>query len=110
MTPLGRRMIDDMSLRNLAPNTIKSYVQRISGFARYFKTSPEYLGPDHVRAYLLGGQGDRERTDRERTTAGSRRGHCYSPKTTAQSGQEQVLALRCVGFFSLNLMATPPAR
>jgi integrase/recombinase XerD len=53
MTPLRRRMIDDMSLRNLAPKTIESYVQRVSGFARYFKTSPEHLGPDHVRAYLL---------------------------------------------------------
>jgi site-specific recombinase XerD len=53
MTPLRRRMIDDMTLRNLAPKTIESYVQRISGFAQYFKTSPEHLGPDHVRAYLL---------------------------------------------------------
>ncbi len=53
MTPLRRRMIDDMTLRNLAPKTIESYVQRISGFATYFKTSPEHLGPDHVRAYLL---------------------------------------------------------
>ena len=53
MTPLRRRMIDDMTLRNLAPRTIESYVQRISGFAQYFKTSPEHLGPDHVRAYLL---------------------------------------------------------
>jgi len=53
MTPLRRRMIDDMTLRNLAPKTIESYVQRVSGFARYFKTPPEQLGPDHVRAYLL---------------------------------------------------------
>jgi integrase/recombinase XerD len=53
MTPLRRRMIDDMSLRNLAPKTIESYVQRVSGFARHFNSSPEHLGPDHVRAYLL---------------------------------------------------------
>jgi len=53
MTPLRRRMIDDMTLRNLAPKTTEPYVQRISGFAQYFKTSPEYLGPDHVLAYLL---------------------------------------------------------
>jgi integrase/recombinase XerD len=53
MTPLRRRMIDDMTLRNLSPKTIESYVQRISGFATYFKTSPEHLGPDDVRAYLL---------------------------------------------------------
>ena len=53
MTPLRRRMIDDMTLRNLVPKTIESYVQRVSGFAQYFNTSPEHLGPDHVRAYLL---------------------------------------------------------
>jgi len=49
MTPLRRQMIDDMALRNLAPKTIESCVQRISGFARYFKTSPEHLGPDQDR-------------------------------------------------------------
>jgi hypothetical protein len=52
MTPLRRRMIDDMTLGNLAPKTIESYVQRISGLAQYFKTSPEHLGPvpaiDHL--------------------------------------------------------------
>jgi hypothetical protein len=34
MTPLRRRMIDDMTLHNLAPKTIESYVRRISGFAQ----------------------------------------------------------------------------
>jgi site-specific recombinase XerD len=53
MTPLRRRMIDDMTMRNLAPMTIVSYVQRIPGFAQYFNSSPEHLGLDHVRAYLL---------------------------------------------------------
>jgi integrase/recombinase XerD len=53
MTPLRRRMIDDMTLRNLAPKTIASYTQRVAAFARYFKTSPEQLGPDQVRTYLL---------------------------------------------------------
>jgi integrase/recombinase XerD len=52
MTPLRRRMIEDMTRRNLAPKTIESYVQRVAEFARYFKTSPERLGPDHVRTYL----------------------------------------------------------
>ncbi len=46
MTPLRRRMIDDMPLRNLSPKTIESYAQRITGFAAYFKTAPEQLGPD----------------------------------------------------------------
>ena len=53
MTPLRRRMIDDMKLRNLAPRTIKAYVSRVATFARHFGRSPEALGPDDVRAYLL---------------------------------------------------------
>jgi integrase/recombinase XerD len=45
MTPLRRRMIDDMQLRNLAPRTIKAYVSRVGTFARHFGRSPEALGP-----------------------------------------------------------------
>jgi integrase/recombinase XerD len=53
MTPLRRRMIEDMRLRNLAPRTIQTYLERVAGFAQYFHTSPEDLGAEHVRAYLL---------------------------------------------------------
>ena len=53
MTPLRRRMIDDMTLRNLAPRTIQAYVERVADFARHFGTSPEHLGPDQIRTYLL---------------------------------------------------------
>jgi integrase/recombinase XerD len=53
MTPLRRRLIDDMTLRNLTPETIKAYVGCVARFARHFHTSPEHLGPEHVRAFLL---------------------------------------------------------
>jgi site-specific recombinase XerD len=53
MTALRRRMIEDMTLRNFAPLTIKSYVERVADFARHFGISPEHLGPDQIRAYLL---------------------------------------------------------
>jgi integrase/recombinase XerD len=53
MTPLRRRMIDDMTLRNFTPATIKAYVRCIARFARHFHSSPELLGPEHIRAYLL---------------------------------------------------------
>jgi hypothetical protein len=53
MTPLRRRMIDDMTLRNFTPKTVHSYVQCIARFARHFNTSPELLGPEHVRAFLV---------------------------------------------------------
>jgi site-specific recombinase XerD len=52
MTPLCRRRIEDMRLRNPAPRIIDTYVDRVA-FARHFGTSPEHLGPDHIRAYLL---------------------------------------------------------
>jgi integrase/recombinase XerD len=53
MTPLRRRMIDDMALRNFTRQTIESYVQCAARFARHFKSSPEHLGPEDVRAYLV---------------------------------------------------------
>ncbi|HMB02887.1 MAG TPA: site-specific integrase [Isosphaeraceae bacterium] len=53
MTPLRRRMIQDMQLRNFAPGTIALYVNCVARFARHFGTSPEHLGPEDVRAYLL---------------------------------------------------------
>jgi integrase/recombinase XerD len=53
MTPLRRRMIEDMELRNLAPTTIRVYVERVAAFAKHFDKSPDRLGPAEVRAYLL---------------------------------------------------------
>ena len=53
MTPLRRRMIDDMQLRNLSPRTIDTYISRVGTFARHFGRSPEVLGPEDVRTYLL---------------------------------------------------------
>src|SRR3954464_9971776 len=53
MTPLRQRMIEDMKLRNLAPRTIQVYVERVATFAKHFGKSPEHLGPDDVRTYLL---------------------------------------------------------
>jgi integrase/recombinase XerD len=53
MTPLRRRMIEDMTLRNFTAQTIQSYVRCVARFARYFNASPEQLGPEQVRTYLL---------------------------------------------------------
>ena len=53
MTPLRRRMIEDMTLRNFTQQTIDTYVQSVARFARYFDLSPEHLGPEHIRTYLL---------------------------------------------------------
>jgi integrase/recombinase XerD len=53
MTPLRRRMIDDMTLRNFTPATIEAYVRCVVRFARHFRSSPDLLGPEQVRSYLL---------------------------------------------------------
>ena len=46
-------MIEDMRIRNLAPNTQKWYIEHVAAFARYFGCSPDRLGPEQVRAYQL---------------------------------------------------------
>src|SRR5207237_8761845 len=51
MTPLRRRFIDDLRLRNMSPRTIETYVLRVVLFARHFGRSPELLGADEVRRY-----------------------------------------------------------
>jgi site-specific recombinase XerD len=46
-------MIEDMQIRNLTPNTQRVYVEQVVRFARYFRKSPDHLGPAEIRAYLL---------------------------------------------------------
>jgi site-specific recombinase XerD len=46
-------MIEDLILRNRTPKTIKAYIGWVADFARYFRASPDRLGPEHVRSYLL---------------------------------------------------------
>jgi integrase/recombinase XerD len=53
MTPLRRWMIDDMQIRNLAPNTQRVYVAQVVRFACHFRKSPELLGPAEIRTYLI---------------------------------------------------------
>ncbi len=53
MTPLRRRMIDDLKLRNYSPYTIDGYVRAVRKFAEFHGRSPDELGNEHVRQFLL---------------------------------------------------------
>jgi integrase/recombinase XerD len=52
-TILRQRMIEDMQVRNLSPQTQSAYVMQVSLFARHFNKSPAILGPEDIRAYQL---------------------------------------------------------
>ena len=53
MTPLRRRVIEEMQVRNLAPSTQKIYLGCIARYAQYYGRSPDSLSHEHVRKYLL---------------------------------------------------------
>ena len=52
-SPLRRRMIEDMTVRNLSPATQRSYVHAVSKFSRFFGRSPEALTLEDVRTYQV---------------------------------------------------------
>ena len=53
MTALRERMLNDLKVRNLAENTQTSYLQSVTGLARYYRRSPDQLSVREVQDYLL---------------------------------------------------------
>src|SRR5229473_2139936 len=53
MSPLRRRMVEDMTIRNLSPATQRSYLHAVSKFSRYFGRSPDRLDLEDVRAFQV---------------------------------------------------------
>jgi integrase/recombinase XerD len=53
MSPLRRRMIEDMTVRNLSPATQRSYIYAVAKFSEYFGKSPDQLGVEDVRVYQI---------------------------------------------------------
>jgi hypothetical protein len=71
MSPLRRRMIEDMTVRNLSPATQRSYISAVLKFSRYFGRSPGPVGtgrrprfpgsPGVDGHFVAGAQSDRMR-------------------------------------------------
>jgi integrase/recombinase XerD len=53
ISPLRRRMIEDMTIRKLAPKTQHDYVQRVKNFAAFVGRSPDTATFEDVRRYQL---------------------------------------------------------
>jgi len=53
ISPLRRRMIEDMTIRKFAQKTQHDYVQRVKEFASYLKRSPDTAKPEDVRGFQL---------------------------------------------------------
>jgi integrase/recombinase XerD len=53
ISPQRRRMIEDMTVRNLSPTTRASYIHNVKKFSLHFGRSPDCLGLEDVRAYQV---------------------------------------------------------
>jgi integrase/recombinase XerD len=53
MSPLRRRMIEDMTIRKFAPKTQHDYVQRVKNFAAFLGRPPDTASCEDVRRYQL---------------------------------------------------------
>lgn len=53
ISPLRRRMIEDMRVRNLSSATQQAYICAVIKFSRHFGRSPDCLGLEEVRAFQV---------------------------------------------------------
>ena len=53
MTPLRKRMVEDLRIRNYSPRTIDTYVRCVAAVARHFRKSPDVLSPEEIRSYQV---------------------------------------------------------
>jgi site-specific recombinase XerD len=53
ISPLRRRMIQDMTIRNLSPTTQRSYAHWVAKISRFYSRSPDRLELEDIRAFQV---------------------------------------------------------
>jgi integrase/recombinase XerD len=53
VSPLRRRMIDDMTIRRFAPRTQEGYIRAVKGFSAFLGASPDRANFEDLRRYQL---------------------------------------------------------
>jgi hypothetical protein len=53
VSPLRRRVIEDMTIRQFGPKTQLDYVRVVADFARFLGRSPDQAEPENLRRYQL---------------------------------------------------------
>jgi integrase/recombinase XerD len=51
ISPLRQRMIDDMTLRKLSPQTQSAYIRAVKNFTRFLGQSPDAANAEDLRRY-----------------------------------------------------------
>jgi len=51
MTRLRKMMLEELQRRNFAESTTETYIRAVKEFSQYFNSSPDRLGPRHIREY-----------------------------------------------------------
>jgi site-specific recombinase XerD len=53
MTPLRRRLIEELRIRDYSEHTIAAYVSAVFRLAKFYHRSPDRLGREEIRAFLV---------------------------------------------------------
>ena len=77
ITPLRRRMIEDMTVRHLASETQRNYIRAVKTLASFLGRSPDTATAEDLRLFQL--HLTRPTSARRRSTIRSRRCGSFSP-------------------------------
>jgi len=53
VTRLRKRTLEELQRLDYSHSTVRIYLHIVSDFAKYFRRSPDKLGPEHIRQYQL---------------------------------------------------------